>query len=266
MRQFLVQEKARVRLTGGLEDRRRFNKRLRAWRGNPNYVPEHLTPSDRAQQTAALRASRAAYKDGRYVDRPSVPSFRPKPSQHVQRAKRRFNVRSMSDFETLAERTGCSVDSLEKIVEKGRGAYYSGGSRPNQTPTSWGLARLASSLTGGPAKKYDLKVLEEGGCGTQVLSAGEDSFPWLTYEEAVAWRAKAAKEKVSEVARGPGGFMDVYSREKTPARMAAAMYSKTQSWGQRRTNFIKRHLPQYVRKKTRRRRLALIMWAYDPGP
>ena len=58
--------------------------------------------------------------------------------------------------------TGCSKSALAKIINKGEGAYYSSGSRPNQTAQSWGLARLASSITSGKAAAVDYNILEEG--------------------------------------------------------------------------------------------------------
>jgi hypothetical protein len=61
----------------------------------------------------------------------------------------------------LAAKTGCSVSALKAIVRKGEGAYYSSGSRPNQTPQSWGIARLASAITGGKASKVDFHILKE---------------------------------------------------------------------------------------------------------
>jgi len=51
---------------------------------------------------------------------------------------------------------------LSEIVRKGEGAYYSSGSRPNQTPQSWAYARLASAITGGKAAKVDYHILEKG--------------------------------------------------------------------------------------------------------
>jgi hypothetical protein len=47
------------------------------------------------------------------------------------------------------------------IIKKGKGAYFSGGSRPNQNPFSWGLARLASVIMDGPARKVDQKIWDE---------------------------------------------------------------------------------------------------------
>ncbi len=50
---------------------------------------------------------------------------------------------------------------MNKILDKGRGAYYSSGSRPNQTAESWALARLASVITGGDARKVDKDIWEK---------------------------------------------------------------------------------------------------------
>ena len=49
----------------------------------------------------------------------------------------------------------------QKIIDKGMGAYYSSGSRPNQTPYSWGLGRLASVIMGGGARKIDKKIWDK---------------------------------------------------------------------------------------------------------
>tara|TARA_R110000787_G_scaffold175206_2_gene287711 strand:+ start:436 stop:834 length:399 start_codon:yes stop_codon:yes gene_type:complete len=48
-----------------------------------------------------------------------------------------------------------------KILDKGRGAYYSSGSRPNQTAESWALARLASVIMNGGARKVDKNIWEK---------------------------------------------------------------------------------------------------------
>jgi hypothetical protein len=62
----------------------------------------------------------------------------------------------------LVLKTGCKLSALKQIVKKGEGAYYSSGSRPNQTPQSWGIARLASSITGGNASTVDFHIIK--GC------------------------------------------------------------------------------------------------------
>ena len=39
-------------------------------------------------------------------------------------------------------------------------AYYTSGSRPNQSKESWAFARLASVIMDGPARKVDKKIWE----------------------------------------------------------------------------------------------------------
>lgn len=54
-----------------------------------------------------------------------------------------------------------SYAGQKQIIDKGKGAYYSSGSRPNQTPTSWGLARLASVILNGPSRRIDKKIWDK---------------------------------------------------------------------------------------------------------
>lgn len=53
------------------------------------------------------------------------------------------------------------TEGINKILSKGRGAYFSSGSRPGQTAASWAYARLASTIMGGPARKVDKKIWDE---------------------------------------------------------------------------------------------------------
>jgi hypothetical protein len=126
------------------------------------YVPNSLTKKDKKKQRSMLTKSRKMYKQNKYYTRKPVSSYTHKTSRHITNAKRIYNVQTVSPNSELASKTGCSVDALRKIVKKGEGAYYSSGSRPNQTPQSWGLARLASSITAGNAAKVDYDILEKG--------------------------------------------------------------------------------------------------------
>ncbi len=126
------------------------------------YLPNMLNNRDRALQKKNLLKSRKQYRKGKYFQRPKVKTFKTKKSSHVSRAKKLYNIDSMKPSNELAKKTKCRKDALEKIVNKGRGAYYSSGSRPNQTPDSWGIARLASSLTGGNSSVVDIGILNDG--------------------------------------------------------------------------------------------------------
>ena len=126
------------------------------------YIPKSLTPQDQLKQLENIKKSSKLYKQGKYLNRPKLSSFESKPSSHIQKAKELYNVNSIKPSKELSKKTGCSLDTLNKIVEKGKGAYYSSGSRPNQTPFSWGIARLASAITGGNSSKIDLHLLQQG--------------------------------------------------------------------------------------------------------
>jgi len=109
-----------------------------------------------------LRKSKRLYKKKQYYTRKRVASFKSKKSKHLSNAYRIYNVNTIKPNKELALKTGCSIHALKQIVKKGEGAYYSSGSRPNQTPQSWGLARLASAITAGNSAKVDYDILKKG--------------------------------------------------------------------------------------------------------
>ena len=68
---------------------------------------------------------------------------------------------------------------------------------------------------------------------------------------------------VSEVARAPGGFLYTYLK-KGPSMLDETVPLGSITWRQKRAGFIARHLAQYAKNPTTRRRLALVAWAFDP--
>lgn len=126
------------------------------------YLPKMLTPDDNEKQRNMLLESKNNYKKGVYYTREKLTSFINRKSNHVLKARKIYNVETITPTKELALRTGCSLEALQKIVKKGEGAYFSSGSRPNQTAQSWGLARLASALTAGKAAAVDYKIIDEG--------------------------------------------------------------------------------------------------------
>ena len=124
------------------------------------YIPAFLTKSDAQKQIRNLLKTRKNYLKGIYEDRPKLKSYAHKPSRHLKRVQEIYGIEVLDP--RLPGVTKCSPDAFEKILNKGRGAYYSSGSRPNQTAESWAVARLASSITGGKASAIDYSILEEG--------------------------------------------------------------------------------------------------------
>lgn len=117
---------------------------------NKKYLPASLSKADRAKQKKSIEEKK---------ERPKVKSFKSKRSSHVERFEKRYgykinNLTRIS--KEIISRTG-----INKILDKGMGAYYSSGSRPNQTARSWSLARLASVIVGGPARKVDSDIWEK---------------------------------------------------------------------------------------------------------
>ena len=126
------------------------------------YLPKVLTKKDKKSQFYMLLKSKKLYKKNKYYTRKQLPSYKHKKSSHILNARKIYNIQNIAPNKELALKTGCTLSALNQIVKKGEGAYYSSGSRPNQTPQSWGLARLASSLTSGKAAAVDYDIIKKG--------------------------------------------------------------------------------------------------------
>jgi hypothetical protein len=126
------------------------------------YIPKKLTKKDKQKQINMLLKSKKLYKKHKYFTRKRLSSFKNKKSNHILNARKIYNIQNITPNKELARKTGCKLSALKQIVKKGQGAYYSSGSRPNQTPQSWGLARLASSLTAGKAAAVDYDIIKKG--------------------------------------------------------------------------------------------------------
>lgn len=125
------------------------------------YLPKQLSKKDKIKQAKLINKSKKLYKKNIYYQRPKLSSFKNKKSNHILRAKKIYKIDKIIPNKLLSQKTGCSIKGLKQIVNKGEGAYYSSGSRPNQTAKSWGLARLASSITAGKSAIIDYHIIEK---------------------------------------------------------------------------------------------------------
>ena len=126
------------------------------------YLPAQLNARDKQKQVRMLLQSKRLYKKQQYYTRKPLSSYKNKTSKHIRNAQRIYKIQQINPSNELAKKTGCSLSALNQIVRKGEGAYFSSGSRPNQTAQSWGLARLASSITAGKAAAVDYSILDKG--------------------------------------------------------------------------------------------------------
>ena len=126
------------------------------------YLPSLNEIKDMQKQVKMLMKSRKQYKKGKFFTRKKIKSYKSKTSNHITDARKIYGIENVEPNKELARKTGCSLSALKQIVRKGQGAYFSSGSRPNQTAQSWGLARLASSITAGKSAAVDYDILEKG--------------------------------------------------------------------------------------------------------
>ncbi len=117
---------------------------------NKSYVPRSLTKEDKAKQIKSIKEQ---------TDRPKLKSFQSKRSTWAEKFEKKYGYKISNKSRVTKDiitKTG-----YDKIIDKGMGAYYTSGSRPNQTPFSWGLARLASVIMGGPSRKIDQNIWDK---------------------------------------------------------------------------------------------------------
>ena len=106
-----------------------------------------------------------------------------------------YSIKNITINNTLVKKTKCSRKTLDKIVKKGQGAYFSSGSRPNQTPHSWSRARLASAITGGPASRIDYNLLKKG-CKVNSKALKLSKIEFNNYNRDKQYKRKSYKIKL----------------------------------------------------------------------
>ena len=114
------------------------------------YVPKSLTKKDKEKQIKSILKK---------TDRPKVDSFKSKRSGWVSKFEDKYKHK-ITDTDWI-DKNLMKEKGQKEVIAKGMGAYYSSGSRPNQTAFSWGLARLGSVLLNGAARKIDKKIWEK---------------------------------------------------------------------------------------------------------
>ena len=125
----------------------------------PSSYTQNLSKSDKKKQIKNLKESRRAYKIGHYISRPKLKSFKGKRSSYTVKIKEKFP--QAKTLEDLAKATGIPLRALKAVKKKGMGAYYSSGSRPNQTAHSWAMGRVYSYILGGRTRKIDKHITEK---------------------------------------------------------------------------------------------------------
>ena len=125
----------------------------------PKRYYSKLSRKDKKKQLRSLKKSQKSYKKGKYFTRPKLKSFKEKKSSWTQKFhKLHPNAKTLKQ---ISDVTGIPKGALSAVKRKGMGAYYSSGSRPNQTAESWGLARMYSYILGGPTRRVDKHITDK---------------------------------------------------------------------------------------------------------
>ena len=113
------------------------------------YVSDTLSKKDKEKQIKSI-------KEGK--DRPNI-DYKTKRSSHVVKYEKKYG-RPITDLQYIYKNI-LSKTGVDKIMDKGMGAYYSAGSRPNVSKEQWAYARLASVILGGKARDVDKDIWEK---------------------------------------------------------------------------------------------------------
>jgi hypothetical protein len=127
---------------------------------SPNHYTAGLSRKDKKKQQKNLKKSSKDYEKGKYTSRPKLKSFKSKKSNWTSMFEKKYG-KDVKKYKQISKATGIPTPALKAVVKKGMGAYYSSGSRPNQTAESWGKARMYSYIMGGPTRKVDNHITEK---------------------------------------------------------------------------------------------------------
>ena len=140
--------------------KRKYTKKKKGGNKIPKKYTARLSKKDKAKQTKNIKRAIRSYKKGRYVNRPKLKSYKSKKSSWVKKFEDKYG-KDIKTYKKISKITGIPTKALKAVVKKGKGAYYSSGSRPNQTAESWGKARMYSYIMGGPTRKYDQHITDK---------------------------------------------------------------------------------------------------------
>lgn len=125
----------------------------------PKKYTHGLSKKDKRKQLKYIKTAKKLYNNKKYIDRPKLKSYKNKTSLWTDKFKKKYgNITKIKD---ISKMTDIPIKALKEVLKKGRGAYYSSGSRPNQTAESWAKARMYSYIMGGPTRKYDREITKK---------------------------------------------------------------------------------------------------------
>ena len=121
------------------------------------YLPDTLKGKDRQAQIKSIFEGKKRPKT-KVKERKSswTIAFTEKYGDELDKMKGKRSKRN------IAKVTGIPFKAIDEVYKKGEGAFYSSGSRPNQTPSSWARGRIYAFIMGGKkVRKADKDIIEK---------------------------------------------------------------------------------------------------------
>ena len=121
------------------------------------YLPDTLSKSERQAQIKSIFEGKKRPKTGVKERKSSwTVQFDKEYGEQLDAMK---GKRSKSN---IAKVTGIPLKAIDEVYKKGEGAFYSSGSRPNQTASSWARGRIYAYIMGGDkVRKADKDITEK---------------------------------------------------------------------------------------------------------
>ena len=121
------------------------------------YLPDTLSKADRQKQIKSIFEKK---------DRPKVKTKERKSSFTIKFNKKYGEeidaMKGGRNKKNVAKVSGIPYKALDSVYKKGEGAFYSSGSRPNQTKDSWGRGRMYAYIMGGKkVRKIDKDITDK---------------------------------------------------------------------------------------------------------
>ena len=148
-----------VRKTRRKTTKKTKSRRKKKSSNYPTQYTAKLSRKDKQTQLKALGKLQKAYSKGEYLDRPKLKSYKNKESGWTAKFHKLYP--EAKSIKQVAKAVNIPEKALREVIKKGRGAYYSSGSRPNQTASSWGKARMYAYILGSPTRRVDHHITEK---------------------------------------------------------------------------------------------------------
>ena len=121
------------------------------------YIPDTLKGKDRQKQIKSIFEGK---------DRPKT-KVKGRRSKHTVRFEELYGdkldkMKGGRSKRNIAKVTGIPFKALDEVYKKGEGAFFSSGSRPNQSKDSWARGRMYAYITGGAkVRKADKDITDK---------------------------------------------------------------------------------------------------------